>query len=77
LPSYDHAVAPLDFATPAVTIRPGPEQGKLSWFAPAIEEIFPTPEEVAAVWMLPPVIEGSTRCTDARAQRTMSTLGCS
>jgi len=58
----DHAVAPLDFATPAITVHPGPLQEKLLWFAPAVEEVFLTPEEVAALWTLPPIIEGSTCC---------------
>ena len=58
----DHAVAPLDFATPAITVHPGPMQEKLPWFAPAVEEVFLTPEEVSALWTLPPIIEGSTCC---------------
>jgi len=58
----DHAVASLDFATPAITVHPGPMQEKLPWFAPAVEEVFLTPEEVSALWTLPPIIEGSTCC---------------
>jgi hypothetical protein len=34
-------------------------QEKLAWFTPVVEEIFPTPEELAALWKLPSVIEGA------------------
>jgi Bifunctional DNA primase/polymerase, N-terminal/Primase C terminal 2 (PriCT-2) len=46
-------IAPLDFATPAVSV-----QEKPPWSAPVIEEIFPTPEELAALRALPSVVEG-------------------
>jgi putative DNA primase/helicase len=59
--AVEHTVVPLDFATPAVSVRPGPGQEKFAWSAPVVEEIFPTPEEVAALWKLPAVIEGADR----------------
>ena len=42
----------------AVTAPAAPVQEKLPWSAPAVEEIFLTPEEVAALWKLPSVVEG-------------------
>jgi len=59
--AVEHRVVPLDFATPSVSVRPGPGQEKFAWSAPVVEEIFPTPEEVAALWKLPAVIEGADR----------------
>jgi hypothetical protein len=54
-------VGGLDFATPTVTVRPGSGQERFPWSTPVVEEIFPTPEEVTALWKLPAVIEGADR----------------
>jgi hypothetical protein len=51
LRAADYALAALDFATPPLSVR-------LPWSTPVVEEIFVTPEEVAALWKLPSVIEG-------------------
>jgi hypothetical protein len=59
--AVEHTVVPLDFATPAVSVRPGPGQEKFAWATPVVEEIFLTPEEIAALWKLPAVIEGADR----------------
>jgi hypothetical protein len=56
--SGELAVGPPDFATPPVTVRPGPGQEKLSWSTPVVEEVSLPPEEVAALWTLPPAVEG-------------------
>jgi hypothetical protein len=47
----------------AAVVKP---EAKLPWSTPAVEEIFPTPEEVAAFWKLPPVIEGADPVADAK-----------
>jgi hypothetical protein len=46
-----------DFATPALTVRPGPGQERFPWSTPSVVEVFFPPDEVAALWKLPPVIE--------------------
>jgi hypothetical protein len=51
----------FDFATPALTVRPGPGQEKSPRSTPSVEEVQVTPEERAALETLPSVIEGADR----------------
>jgi hypothetical protein len=107
LRAADLTLAPLEFGTPELTVRPGPgqekpahelmcqaidaqppeyftafgitkdswqrwrrtgegtcgsEQEKLPWSTPVVDEV---PEEVAALWALPPVIEGGSSPLEA------------
>jgi hypothetical protein len=55
LKADDFALGGLDFATPALTVRPSPGQERPPWSTPVMEEIFVTPEEVAALWKVPSV----------------------
>jgi hypothetical protein len=59
LKANDYTVGGFDFATPALTVRPGPGQEKFPWSTPSVEEISVTPAERAALEKLPSVIEGA------------------
>jgi hypothetical protein len=60
------AMAPYDGSPGGVTT---PHVEKLPWFTPAVEEIFVTPEERAALEALPSVIEGADPVADAQVDR--------
>ena len=66
--AVEHKVVSLDFATPAVSVRPGPGQARVAvprselpaWSTPVVEDIFPTPDELAALQALPSIVEGKS-----------------
>jgi hypothetical protein len=69
LKAESYSLGGLDFATPVLTVRPGPGQEKFPWSTPVVEEIFVTPEERAALEALPSVIEGADPVADAQVDR--------
>jgi Primase C terminal 2 (PriCT-2) len=61
LRAENYTLGGLDFATPTLTVRPGEGQYRFPWSTPSVEEVFLPAEEVADLWKLPPVIEGTDR----------------